>query len=492
MSLTALAWALLACAQLIGSIRRPVWALGFYMQTFFAAPTLWWWGRDLPNVRYALWAGIFYLLAAMLHLAQSPDASQRKRTIVHTAGVLMIVNATFVHFLLSSSPDISLDTYTELLKYVLLFFIMWVTIQDRRDFRTALIIIAVGASYIGWEVTVNDRGSFDGSRLEGVGAPGATSANSLADVMLVCLPLVGSLFLNKSKVAKLTALAAAPLVLNVLLLCNSRGAFLGLMGAGVSFLLVARGQSRKRALQTLALGSVVLFLLLGDPKILDRFSTTFVGSEERDQSAASRIDFWKAGLAMLADYPLGDGGGAFKYVHGARYTSEITGNDADDRSLHNGYLTEATDWGIQGLILKLIFLGGAMVAAYRTVERSRREGRIEDSLTGVCVVVCGAAFVIHTMFGSTLANEWAVPDRRAAREVPGAVRPRRGGGGRGAAAQGRLAKLHLNGSSPFPFLPLRTRGVRLAHDERARFEPRLLDRLQGVERGAQRAHRRGQ
>jgi O-antigen ligase len=407
MSLTALAWVLIACAQLLGSIRRPVWALGFYLQTFFAAPSLWWWGRELPNVRYALWAGIFYLLAAVFHLAQSPDASARRRTIVHTAAVLMIINATVVNFLLSSHPDISIDTYTELLKYVLLFFIMWVTIQDRRDFRTALIIIAVGASYIGWEVTVNERGSFDGSRLEGVGAPGAENANSLANVMLLCLPLVGSLFLNKSKVAKLTALGAAPLVLNVLLLCNSRGAFLGLLGAALSFLLVARGQSRKRAVQTLALGGIMLFMLLGDPKILERFSTTFVGSEQRDQSAASRLDFWRAGLLMLQDYPLGDGGGAFKYVHGARYTSQVTGTEAEDRSLHNGYLTEATDWGIQGLILKLLFVGGAFVAAFRTVERARREQRIEDSLIGVCVVVSGAGFLIDTLFASTLSSEWA-------------------------------------------------------------------------------------
>ena len=32
--------------QLVMATRRPVWALGLYMQTYFAAPQLWWWGDD--------------------------------------------------------------------------------------------------------------------------------------------------------------------------------------------------------------------------------------------------------------------------------------------------------------------------------------------------------------------------------------------------------------------------------------------------------------
>src|SRR6185503_2099984 len=125
------------------------------------------------------------------------------------------------------------------------------------------------------------------------------------------------------------------------------GAFLGLIAAGAAFLLFARGQTRKKALGALAVGSLALFLLLGDPKIMDRFSTTFVGSEERDQSAASRLDFWRSGLLQMADYPLGAGGGSFKFSIGRFYQRRIIGDEATDRSIHNGYLTEGTDWGFQ-------------------------------------------------------------------------------------------------------------------------------------------------
>ena len=412
MSLTAIVWACLAVGTCVLSLKRPVWAVAFYMLTYFAAPHLWWWGDDLPSFRYAFWAGIWLLIVVVFHsLTQSgtrlPGTDGGLGRTARFAAAGMVLNATVVHFLIAAEPDISLDTYVELLKYVLLFFLLKGAIRDRGDLRIALISIALGAAYIGYEVTINERGDFNGARLEGVGAPGAQDANGLAQLMLITLPLVGSLVLNKSIISKVAGIGAAPLVLNVLLLCNSRGAFLGLAGAAGSFVMVARGVTRKKAIQTLALGGVVLYLLLGDPKILDRFSTTFVGSEARDNSAAGRIDFWRASALMIIDYPLGAGGGAFKFIYGPRYLTAVTGDqEPDARSIHNGYLTEATDWGVQGLFFKLLFMGAALLATYRTTNRARLDGRINDSLIGICVFVAGAGGMIHCIFGSFLANEY--------------------------------------------------------------------------------------
>jgi putative inorganic carbon (hco3(-)) transporter len=405
MSVTALAWALLASVLLVMSVRRPIWAVALYMQTYFAAPHLWWWGRDIPQARYALWAGVLLLVVTAVS-AQSREDGETPRMGSHTAAIFMIVNATLVHLVLAVNRTISLNTYIELLKYSLLFYLMHSAIRNRRDFRTALAILAVGGLYIGFEITVNDRGDISGARLEGVGAPGADTSNGLASLMLTILPLAGSLWVQGTRQHKALALASAPLILNVLLLCNSRGAFLGLIGAGVAFLILARGQARKKAFKTLALGAVALFLLLGDPKILDRFQTTFVGGEQRDNSAESRLMFWQAGMRMIADYPLGAGGAAFKEVLGKRYLATIIGDDAEARSLHNGFLTEGTDWGVQGLAGKLAFFGIAFVALYRTISRCRQENRTSDALVGLSIWASGAGLLITCIFGSFLASEW--------------------------------------------------------------------------------------
>jgi putative inorganic carbon (hco3(-)) transporter len=407
MSASVIVWVATAAILLLMSVRRPVWAVALYMLTFFAAPQLWWWGDDIPQLRYALWAGVILLFATVFASQTQDDGAEHPRMGSHKAAVFMAVNATLVHLVLAVNRGISLNTYTELIKYSLLFYLLHLAIRDRRDFRIALVTLALGGFYIGWEITINGRGDISGSRLEGVGAPGADTSNGLASLMLTILPLVGSLWVQGTWKHKALAIVSAPLILNVLLLCNSRGAFLGLIGAGVAFLIVARGQTRKRAFKTLALGAVALFLLLGDPKILERFSTTFVGSEARDNSAASRLEFWRAGIRMLEDYPLGAGGAAFKEVLGRRYLATIVGEEnAEARSLHNGFLTEATDWGIQGLAGKVLFLGFALVALYRTMERCRKENRTSDALIGLSIWASAAGLLITCLFGSFLASEW--------------------------------------------------------------------------------------
>jgi O-antigen ligase len=406
MSATASAWVVLAATLLLMSFRRPVWALALYFLTFFAAPSFWWWGDELPVLRYALWAG--YILLGSVVIVRPPGvANLPAADTMRTAAILMAVNAGIVHLLFAVDRTISLEVLVEFCKYLLLYFLISAAIRDRADLHRAIAVIALGAAYIGWEVTINGRGDFSGSRLEGVGAPAAQTSNSLANVLLVTLPLAGSLFLQKSWKWKTVAIVASPLILNVLLLCNSRGAFLGLIGTGISFVLVSRGKTRKRALQTMALGSIVLFLLLGDPDIMNRFVTTFTGSAERDNSAASRLTFWQAGLRMLNDHPLGAGGGAFKFALGSKYLSELVGvEDADSRSLHNGFMTEATDWGIQGLALKMFAFFIALRIAYRTAEKARKEERLLDALLGICLVTTAIGFLIHCMFGAFLDHEW--------------------------------------------------------------------------------------
>ena len=406
MSSTAIVWAGLGSLLLVMSVSRPVWALALYLQTFFAAPHLWWWGDEIPRLRYAFWAG-YVLLGAVILAPRAVVGPKALEGRMRTFAVLILLNATFVHFMLAPNQRISLDTFVELLKYTLLMFLFSSAIKDKTDFQRAIAAMALGAAYIGWEVTINERGDFSGSRLEGVGAPAAETANSLANLMLIVLPLAGSLFLQKSWKWKLVCLFAAPLILNVLLLCNSRGAFLGLIGTGIAFALFARGTNRKKALKTLGLAAVALYLLLGDARILDRFMTTFTGSEARDNSASSRLVFWNAGWALLKDHPFGAGGGAFKFALGQQYLAQETGDqDADSRSLHNGFLTEATDWGFQGLFLKLALFLVAIRAAYRTTERCRREHRTEEALLGLCVVTTAVGHLIHCLFGSFLDHEW--------------------------------------------------------------------------------------
>src|SRR5262245_11993912 len=135
MSTTAAAWVVLSGILFLLSFRRGVYAVGLYMLTFFAAPPLWWWGRDLPSARSALIAGLMLLGATLLHLVRSPENGGHRFGMVHIMALGMAINATFVQVAITSSPTISLNNYVELVKLVLLTFLIWRVIQDKADLR---------------------------------------------------------------------------------------------------------------------------------------------------------------------------------------------------------------------------------------------------------------------------------------------------------------------------------------------------------------------
>jgi O-antigen ligase len=254
--------------------------------------------------------------------------------------------------------------------------------------------MAIGAAYIGWEVTVNDRGSLSGARLEGIGAAGVANANQLASLMATILPLTGGLFLTGNRLEKVGAVIVAPLILNVLLLCNSRGAFLASIAGGITFLFAARGPARAKAKQGLVLGAAAIFLLLGDPAIVERFSSIFVSAEERDNSASSRLVLWAEGFDMISDNPLGAGGDAY-----ANYGE-------DSRPVHNGYITEAADWGVQGFALRMLFLASALAVGWRTT-RSRMRLQDGDAVVlGACLLTAATAYLGPCAFGDFIDEEW--------------------------------------------------------------------------------------
>src|SRR5205807_527755 len=140
--------------------------------------------------------------------------------------IAILVNATFVHFVFSPNLAVSELSYNLLAKFVLLFFMLIAATRNVLDFRIVLLSILLGAGYIGYEATINHRGKLRANRLEGIGAPGAGSANDLANLMVTVMPLAGVFLLSDRKWEKMVTIPIGGFLINVVLLCNSRGAFL--------------------------------------------------------------------------------------------------------------------------------------------------------------------------------------------------------------------------------------------------------------------------
>jgi len=220
------------------------------------------------------------------------------------------------------------------------------------------------------------------------------------------LPIIGSLVLLPRWSGKIAALVSAPLNLNMFLFCNSRGGMLGMIVAGGSFLLTASGRARRHAAIALLLGGLVGYRLLADDEIIARFQSIFVAEEQRDASAQSRLIFWQAGMMMVRDHPFGSGGDGYKRVYGTDYLLQF-GIKQDIRAVHNGYINDAAEWGVQGLALRLVFIGIGVLAAFRVVRIAKRLRNPHDGVMGAALIASFVGFCITCVFGDFLDSEWA-------------------------------------------------------------------------------------
>lgn len=412
MSSSLLAWLIGLGLFVLLSLNRPIYGLLAYIQTFFFAPAYWWWGKPIAEHRWSLLTGFVALGAGLLYTLRKPDVVLPESSLsVRLVNGLMLVlwlNASLVHLLLAPSLEISSSSYWELTRFVVLHFVFQLCIRTSRDLESVLVFILFGMAYIGYEVTINDRGSIVQNRLEGVGVPGGADANHLASVVVTFLPLIGVLFTCGKWYHRLLAMTTGPLALNVLLLCNSRGGFLGAIVVGITFLCCAPKKYRKKIILTIALGVLALYLLLGDQRIITRFLTTFNTAEQRDQSAQGRIRYWQAGLKIVIDHPLGSGGDAFKKVHGPSYIAELFDERYDSRSVHQGFINEACEWGVQGLTLRLAVLLCALRLVRHYTKKSfvDRVWDLDPTLISVGLYSGALGFLTTCFFGSVLGNEW--------------------------------------------------------------------------------------
>jgi hypothetical protein len=108
---------------------------------------------------------------------------------------------------------------------------------------------------------------------------------------------------------------------------------------------------------------------------------------------------------MISDYPLGSGGNSFSEGRGWRYLRSEE-RDGQTRAIHNGYLTELSDWGVQGFALEMLFL----LAVWRTLLKGRRlalaAGDTNALLTHSLIAASMMAWMISSIFGDYLNDEW--------------------------------------------------------------------------------------
>lgn len=408
MSLTALLWALAFVILLLAAFRAPAWGAALYMLTFFALPQYWWWGKagPLATPRWNLMGGVVFLLSVVLTYRPHPMAQPLGRLrAMRWMLMLIALNYVLVSLVLAENLDMSSVVMFIQVKLIVLVFLLDVSIQDEINWKRIVLVMFLGILFLAFEVNFRGAGKSVAGRLEGVGVPGGNTSNHLGNLLITFMPMLGAGLFSQDRKVKLVALVTSPLALNTLLKCNSRGSYLGLIAAGSVMLLLSRGRERKLLFGGALLGCLGVLVLARDGRIFERFTSTFVGEEQRDTSAQSRIAFWKAALVCLSEHPAGVGGDCYKNILSRQYLVGVTDRA---RAIHNGFLNEAVQWGVHSLLLRL----GVFYLAFRCARSGqaiyRRQQNFQDALMGLALVGGLVAFSVGGFFGDYWDSEWGL------------------------------------------------------------------------------------
>ncbi len=354
-------WLITYFAGLGASFINPLFGTLTYLFEYYLRPSLNWWGQGLPDLRWNF--TIAAVLTATYFLRRSSQVPLVKipRGPTLCAGLLAAYMVVMTPF--AANPELSQDKTSQYLKILLFHGLVIGTVRTPAAFDAFVAMHMAGATWWGWEAYRNPKR--ESGRLANVGSGDTRGDNGAAAHLLTVLPFMAVYaLLHRYTPLRALALIGAPFVANTIILCNSRGATLALIVAGMMAVYFARSGHR---LRMIAIGCVaaVGFLFLADPQFIERQLAT--RNYQEDGSAMGRLAAWEGAVDLVKDHPFGAGGQGF-WELSPTYASGLVEALGEKRDPHNTVVLVASEWGIPGLALFL----GYYLSSFRLLKDVRR------------------------------------------------------------------------------------------------------------------------
>jgi hypothetical protein len=404
--------------NLLLALRHPIFPLIAYL-TFYYMPPHWnWWGRFLPDLRYSMLAAFVLALSVVIHRNSAEPLKEEKNPAL--PWLLFFGLNTIVVTIWAFQQARSWFFTVAFLKLILIYVLIPPAIRLPVHFDTFAAVHIAGATFWGYKAWDNPKRS--SGRLEEVGGVDTQNDNQAAGHLLTVLPFAALYVLTlKRKFPRAAAAVGAAFVANLFVLCNSRGATLGMIASGLAALALI-GKGRRVRMMGIGILGIAAMLVIADPEFIQRQQTT---ADPQDGSAQSRLMFWQAGIEMVRDHPLGGGGRAFHILSSQYLPDLLEEQRVEERSAHNTYVQLSTEWGVQGTVLYL----GFMIATLRLLHNIRRRTpenewyfyrslTVEVALIGTMTAamfsnrlygesiywLCALAFALHRLQSTELAR----------------------------------------------------------------------------------------
>lgn len=370
MSITALLWTSLYCSALVGTFSNPILGCLGYLLEYYMRPELKWWGRDLPDLRYnliiSMAIGASFVMRRSTLREMKDTSNPALKWLLGLGTVMLLVTGAF-----AVDTTVSWNWMGQWVKMAIVFPLLVVgVLRSRKAFDIFVMAHILGAFWWGWEAW-NDPHR-EASRLLSVGSGDTLNDNAASSHLLTVIPfIVVYLLTAEERWKRAMALIALPFVVNTVILCNSRGATLGMMAAfAASMILVRRGDRLRMVAVGLAMAGALF--VMADQQFITRQQGT--ADYEQDGSAQERLSSWRAAYKLVQDHPFGVGGRGFHLLSPIYIPDIVAAHKGDLRAPHNTWAMVASEWGVAGLVCYTGLFGAAFLMLRRIKKSSRESG----------------------------------------------------------------------------------------------------------------------
>ena len=387
---------LLVIVLLIGgwgfAFQSAIYAACFYLWIAYFRPEAWAWSSVFATLPLSFAAGIFLIVRSML----SPV---RFRLDLRNGLLFVFLIHSLVSTMFAPNVDYSLGYLQEFAKTIAVSYLLSVLITTEADLRVILMVIALSLGFEagkqGWAQLVLNPGAKNDNPVPFLG-----DNNLVAVGMAMLLPTVGALAATSTGWWRRGFQFLSIGVLYRALSTYSRGGLLAVGSVGAIYLW--RSPNKFRTI--LAITVVVAVILPVLPSAYwDRMSTISAPADQRDDSQASRLHFWRVAVTMANDRPLvGVGHRGFERSYN-RYDS-TAGFYGTNRAVHSSWFGIFADGGYPGLALFLAIFGSSLWACRRTRRMSKR-GEISDAL-GRYAIGLEAALIAFAVGGAFVSYQY--------------------------------------------------------------------------------------
>ena len=370
MSITALLWAALYGAALIGTFVNPIFGCLGYLLEYYMRPELKWWGDQLPELRYNLMISVALGASFLLRRGSLPMMREIKNPAL-ACQLGLLVTMLVVTATTAVSPTTSWEYTFQWVKMALIFpLLVYGSIRSRSTFDLFVIAHMLGAFWWGWEAYLDPER--EQSRLLNVGSADTLNDNAASAHLLTVLPFTIIYALTEpTKWKRIIGFLALPFVVNTIVLCNSRGSVIALLASVVAAIVIVRRGYRFRMIVA-AIASVLVVYLLADQQFLDRQKTTT--QYEQDNSAQERLASWKGAYRLVNERPFGTGARGFVFLSPKYIPEIVAAHNGDLRAPHNTWALVISEWGVVGFACYL----GVLTFTFLMLRRIKKNARPEN------------------------------------------------------------------------------------------------------------------